>query len=220
MRFVLTANGLTVNELSLLLNNLVAQVSVLLKALHHKVFLSDHIVFEQSMGLHLCILDLQLVDLAEKAEDLALLLRAYPPRQQLLQASGLVSKLQKPTLKQRLWAEGTKSILWERLLSVSFLVVDEHSYLLLMNPFLFSRECNQIFSSHPHLLGLRAVWRRLGGIRVLLAFILNDTFLPPLCTPFSPAPASLLLPAKRWNDSNTLPGFWSYFGKQVVFWLF
>lgn len=78
-----------------------------------------------------------------------------------------------------------------------FLVVDRYSHLLLVNLFLFSHECNQIFSSYCHLLSLRGVWRRLWGIRVLLAFILIDTFLPPLRTPLSPAPAALLFPAKR-----------------------
>lgn len=38
---------LTINELSLLLYDLVTQVSVLLEALHHKVFLPDDVVFEQ-----------------------------------------------------------------------------------------------------------------------------------------------------------------------------
>lgn len=65
---------LTVYELPLLLNDLVTQVSVLLKALHHKVLLPDDAVFDQSVGLHLCVLHLQLVDLAEEAEDFALLL--------------------------------------------------------------------------------------------------------------------------------------------------
>lgn len=75
---------------------------MLFEALHHKVFLPDDVVFEQCVGLHLRILDLQLVDLAEEAQDLALLLWAHPLRQQLLQTSGSILKLQKPALQQAL----------------------------------------------------------------------------------------------------------------------
>lgn len=65
---------LTIDELPLLLDDLVTQVPVLLKALHDKVLLTDNVVLEQRVGLHLRVLDLQLVNLAEEAQDLALLL--------------------------------------------------------------------------------------------------------------------------------------------------
>lgn len=102
------SDRLTIDELSLLLYDLVTQVSVLLEALHHEVLLPDDVVFEQRVGLHLRVLDLQLVDLAEEAQDLALLLRAHPPRQQLLQAPGPIPKLQKPALEQRLEGDREK----------------------------------------------------------------------------------------------------------------
>lgn len=72
--------AVTINELPLLLYDLVAQVPVLLEALHHYVLLADDVVLEQRVRLHLHVLDLQLVHLAEEAQDLALLLRAHPPR--------------------------------------------------------------------------------------------------------------------------------------------
>lgn len=56
---------LTDDELPLLLDELVAQVAVLLEALHHKVLLADDVVLEQCVRLHLGILDLQLVHLAQ-----------------------------------------------------------------------------------------------------------------------------------------------------------
>lgn len=90
--------GHTVNELSLLLDDLVTEVAVLLEALHHKVLLSDHIVFEQGVGLHLSVLDLQLVDLTEEAQHLPLLLAAHPARKQLLQAPGPLTQLHKVAL--------------------------------------------------------------------------------------------------------------------------
>lgn len=93
---------LTINELSLLLYDLVTQVSVLLEALHHKVFLPDDVVFEQRVWLHLRVLDLQLVDLTEEAQDLPLLLWAHSSGQQLLQAPRPITKLQEPALQQRL----------------------------------------------------------------------------------------------------------------------
>lgn len=71
--FDVNADKLTINELSLLLNYLVTQVSVLFEALHHKVFLPNNVVLEQRVGLHLCVLNLQLVNLAEEAQDLTLL---------------------------------------------------------------------------------------------------------------------------------------------------
>ena len=64
----------TVDEPPLLLYDLVTQVSVLLETLHHKVLLPDHVVLEQRVRLHLCVPDLQLVDLAEEAQNLSLLL--------------------------------------------------------------------------------------------------------------------------------------------------
>lgn len=70
------------------------------------------------------------------------------------------------------------------------------SYLLFLNLFLLSHECNQVFSGHRHLLGLCAVRRRLRGVRVLLTFVLIDTFFPPFSSPLPPAPASFLLPAR------------------------
>lgn len=99
---------LTINELSLLLDDLVAQVSVLLEALHYKVLLPDDVVLEQRVRLHLCVLDLQLVDLAQEAQDLALLLRAHPPWEQLLQAPSSIPELQESTLQQRLGEEQKK----------------------------------------------------------------------------------------------------------------
>lgn len=80
---------------------------MLLEALHHKVLLSDDVVLEQRVGLHLRVLDLQLVDFAEEAQDLALLLRAHSPWQQLLQAAGAISELQEPALQQRLQRKTT-----------------------------------------------------------------------------------------------------------------
>lgn len=105
---VCNGDGLTINELSLLLYDFVTQVSVLLEALHHKVFLPDDVVLEQRVGLHLRVLDLQLVDLAEEAQDLALLLRAHPPGQQLLQAPAPIAELQESALEQRLEDEREK----------------------------------------------------------------------------------------------------------------
>lgn len=70
----MTYDRLTVNELSLLLDDLVTQVSVLLEALHHEVLVSDDVVFEKRVRLHLCVLDLQLVDFTEEAQHLPLLL--------------------------------------------------------------------------------------------------------------------------------------------------
>lgn len=99
---------LTINELSLPLDDLVAQVSVLLEALHYKVLLPDDVVLEQRVRLHLCVLDLQLVDLAQEAQDLALLLRAHPPWEQLLQAPSSIPELQESTLQQRLGEEQKK----------------------------------------------------------------------------------------------------------------
>lgn len=96
------AGGLTVDELPLLLDDLVAQVSVLLEALHHEVLLSDDAVLQQRVRLNLRVLDLQLVDLAEEAQDLALLVCAHPPVQQLLLPPGLVPQLQEPALQQHL----------------------------------------------------------------------------------------------------------------------
>lgn len=96
---------LTINELSLPLDDLVAQVSVLLEALHHKVLLPDDVVLEQRVRLHLCVFDLQLVNLAQEAQDLALLLRAHSPREQLLQAPSSIPELQESTLQQRLGEE-------------------------------------------------------------------------------------------------------------------
>lgn len=54
---------LTVDELPLLLDDLVAEMAVLLEALHHGVLLPDEVVLEQGVRLHLRILDLQLVHL-------------------------------------------------------------------------------------------------------------------------------------------------------------
>lgn len=92
----------TVDELPLLLDDLVAQMSVLLEALHHKVLLSDHVVFEQSVRLHLGVFDLQLVDFTEQSQDLSLFLGADPSREQLLQTLGLVPQLLEPPLQHRL----------------------------------------------------------------------------------------------------------------------
>lgn len=78
-------------------------------------------------------------------------------------------------------------------------------HLLFVNPFLFGHECDQIFSCDRHLLCLSAVRWRLWGVRVLLTFILVDTFLPPLCTPLPPAPAPLLLPARRETKKKKNP---------------
>lgn len=94
--------GLTVDELSLLLDDLVTQVSVLLEALHHKVLLSDHAVPQQRVRLHFRVLHLQLVDLAEESQDLALLVGAPAPVQQLLQAPGLIPQLREPAVEQHL----------------------------------------------------------------------------------------------------------------------
>lgn len=74
------AGSVTINELPLLLYDLVAQVPVLLKALHHYVLLANDVVLEQRVRLHLHILDLQLVHFAEEAQDFALLLGAHPSR--------------------------------------------------------------------------------------------------------------------------------------------
>lgn len=83
---------------------------------------------------------------------------------------------------------------------------DQH--LLPLNFLLFRRERDQSFSGQPHFLGLVAVWRRLWGIRVLLTFILFQTFLLPLRLPFPPVLTLLLLPAgletcQQSADQNT-----------------
>ena len=94
--------GRTVDEPPLLLDDVVAQEPVLLVALHRKVLLADDVVLEQGVRLHLGVADLQLVDLAEEAQHLALLLGAHPARQQLLQALGALPQLQEAALQRRL----------------------------------------------------------------------------------------------------------------------
>lgn len=69
------------------------------------------------------------------------------------------------------------------------------AHLLPLEFLLFRREGDQVFSGQPHFLGLGAVWRRLWGVRVLLAFLLCQTFLLPLSLPFPPVLTLLLLPA-------------------------
>lgn len=102
---VCNADTLTINELSLLLDDLITQVSVLLKALHYKVLLPDDVVFEQCVRLHLRVFNLQLVNLAEETQNFTLLLRTHPSGQQLLQALGPISKIHKSVLEQRLDGE-------------------------------------------------------------------------------------------------------------------
>lgn len=101
---------LTIDELSLLLDDLLTQVSVLLEALHHKVLLPDDAVLQQRVRLNLRVLDLQLVDLAEESQDLPLAVGAHPLEEQLLLAPGLIPQLQEPALQQHLederWDEG------------------------------------------------------------------------------------------------------------------
>lgn len=109
--------NLTVDELSLLLDDLVTQVSVLLEALHHEVLLSDDAVLQQRVRLDFHVLHLQLLDLAEETQDLALLAGAHAPVQQLLQASGLIPQLQEPALQQHLRGTGRWN---ERTFSRSF----------------------------------------------------------------------------------------------------
>lgn len=71
---LLFLDTLTVDELALLLDDLMAQLPVLLKALHHHILLADDIVLEKRVRLYLCILNLQLVHLTEQPKDLPLLL--------------------------------------------------------------------------------------------------------------------------------------------------
>lgn len=84
---------LTIDKLPLLLDDLMAEVSVLFKTLHYHIFLSDHVVLEQRAGLHLCVLDLQLVDLAEEAKHFPLLLWAHTAGEKLFEMSSLLSQL-------------------------------------------------------------------------------------------------------------------------------
>ena len=101
-RMFTAGGGRTVDEPPLLLDDVVAQEPVLLVALHRKVLLADDVVLEQGVRLHLGVADLQLVDLAEEAQHLALLLGAHPARQQLLQALGALPQLQEAALQRRL----------------------------------------------------------------------------------------------------------------------
>lgn len=70
-----------------------AEVSVLFETLHYYVFLSDHVVLKQCAGLHLCVLDLQLVNLAEEAKHFPLLLRAHAAGEKLFKTSCFLSEL-------------------------------------------------------------------------------------------------------------------------------
>ena len=102
---------LTDDELPLLLDDLVAEVAVLLEALHHKVLLADDVVLEQRVRLHLGVADLQLVHLAEQAEHLPLLLRAHLAGKHLLQAPRPLPLLQEPPLQETLWGGGGEALM-------------------------------------------------------------------------------------------------------------
>jgi len=105
---VSTPPRLTDDELPLLLDDLVTEVPVPLEAAHHRVLLADDVVPEEGARLHLCVLHLQLVHLAEQAEHLALLLGAHLARQQLLQAPRALPLLQEPSLQQHLQGGGAE----------------------------------------------------------------------------------------------------------------
>ncbi|MEE6524002.1 hypothetical protein FKM82_023185 [Ascaphus truei] len=85
----------------------------MLEPLHHIVLLADHVVLEQGVGLHLRVLDLQLVHFAQEAQHLPLLLRAYAPGKHLLQPPGLVTDVLKPLLQLQLQDSGPQQ--WEAL---------------------------------------------------------------------------------------------------------
>ena len=74
---------LTLDELLLPLDDLVGEGLLLVVLQNEKIAPSDLVLLEQVVRLHLDLLDLQLVDLAEQGQDLALLLRADPLRKLL-----------------------------------------------------------------------------------------------------------------------------------------
>lgn len=90
---------------------------------------------------------------------------------------------------------------WKFNLARCFLI----SYLLLADLLLLSHECDQVFSGQNYFLGLAAVWRRLRRVRVLLALVLTDALLPPLCPPLPAAPTLLLFPAGSTAKVDTQP---------------
>lgn len=67
--------------------------------------------------------------------------------------------------------------------------------LLFVEFLLLRHEAHQILSGHGHLFRLGGVRRGLRGVRVLLAVVLADAFLPLFRVPLPPSPAPFMFPA-------------------------
>ena len=75
--------SLTLDELPLALDDLVGERPLLVVLEDEEVPPLDLVLLQHGLALHLHLLDLQLVHLAQQRQDLTLLVRADPPRQLL-----------------------------------------------------------------------------------------------------------------------------------------
>lgn len=94
-----SACGRTMDDLPLFMDDAVAKAAVALEAAHGPLLVADEAVLQQGPRLHGRVLYLQLVDLAEQAQNLPLLFGADAPGQSLFQPVPTLTDLPEPPLQ-------------------------------------------------------------------------------------------------------------------------